>query len=161
LSSADKALADKAKANGTLFQSRADATQAFQQKYASNYTSRFSTEPSARPDYIPRTTVYDNRNYNVIYDPIQRGYGYYIGSRWYWYDAFMDTVMLDSLMHRHYYCTYPAGSGYGYATAPGYNYSYGRPAVYYGSGTSWVGTLLLIVAIVVVLVIIGKLVSRF
>ena len=84
-------------------------TDSFKQKYASTYTSKYSSEPASRPAYIPSSYAYNNRSYNVVYDRSYGGYGYYVGSRWYYYDAFTDAVVLSSLMNHH---SYYYGSGY-------------------------------------------------
>lgn len=102
-SGADKVFAEKAKASGTSYQSRGQAEDAFKKQYSSTYTTKFSSEPTARPNYVPNTYVYNNQSYNVIYDRSYGGYGYYVGSRWYYYDAFTDAVILSSLMNRHNY----------------------------------------------------------
>ncbi len=89
-----------ARRNGTLFSTRNEAAQAFQAKNAGRYSSRFASEPSARPAYIPRSTVVDGRTVNVMYNPSLGGYGYtdpFLG-RWVMYNAFTDAAMLGVLM---------------------------------------------------------------
>lgn len=104
LSVADRALADKAKASGTAYQSRDEAVKQFQQKHSNQYTSRYASEPAARPTYIPKSTYVDNRQYNVYYDRRYGGYGYLdYGGHWRYYDAMTDAIILSSLMNRHSY----------------------------------------------------------
>jgi len=120
---------------------REQATDAFKEKYGSTYTSKYNTEPSTRPDYIPKNTTYNNQSYTIIYNQPHRGYGYYVGSKWYYYNVMMDTMMLDSLMHRHHYYGYPMGytevEGWGFATV-----------------------LILVLVLVVFIVIFAKIASR-
>lgn len=121
---ASQALYDKAKVNGTAFTSRNDAVSSFRGKYGSQYTNKFASEPSARPDYIPGSTSVGGRNYTIIYNHGYGGYGYYGPSgAWMMYDVMADAVMLDLLMsHRGYYYGPPYGAygGYGAPMAPVY-----------------------------------------
>jgi len=118
LSKADRTLYKKAKANGTVFKSRADAKRSFQKKYGQKYSSSYAKEPTKRPDHIPRTTSVDGRKHNVEYNQRHGGYGYWgPGGGWVAYSVMRDMVMLNMLMgHRHYY----------YGAAPGaYHGGYG------------------------------------
>lgn len=104
---------DRAKMNGTAFQSREQATSNFKQKYGSQYTNKFSSEPKSRPNYIPQTTNVGGRNYTVIYNQGMGGYGYCgLGGRWMMYDMMMDMAMVDMMMgnHGYYYGAPPSGS---------------------------------------------------
>jgi len=103
---------DKAKMNGTAFQSREQATSNFKQKYGSQYPNKFSSEPKSRPSYIPQTTNVGGRNYTVIYNQGMGGYGHYgLGGRWMMYDMMMDMAMVDMMMgnHGYYYGAPPSG----------------------------------------------------
>lgn len=104
MSKADRNLYSKAKANGTVFNSRADAKKAFGQKYGKQYTSKYNKEPGKRPDHIPQTTKVDGRSYPVSYDQRRGGYGYYgAGGSWMAYSVMGDLVMMNMLMGRHHY----------------------------------------------------------
>jgi hypothetical protein len=99
----DKALAAKAKKNGTAFKDRKTATADFKKKYASKYTSKYTTKPAQRPDHIPQTTKVGNTTYNIQYNQQYGGYGYMGLSGWIFYDAMADAAMSATLMQRHSY----------------------------------------------------------
>lgn len=104
--SSQRGLFDSASRNGTLFSSKAAATQAFRSRYAQDYASTFATEPSARPSYIPASTFVGGRSVNIMYNPTLGGYGYLHPSlgTWILYDALADAAMSDNLMYnRGYY----------------------------------------------------------
>ncbi|HUX13204.1 MAG TPA: hypothetical protein VMW87_09250 [Spirochaetia bacterium] len=89
-----------ARRNGTLFSTRNEAVQAFAAKNAGRYSSRFSSDPAARPAYIPRSTVVDGRTVNVAYNAGLGGYGYidpFLG-HWVMYNALTDAAMMGVLM---------------------------------------------------------------
>ncbi len=110
-SKADKALYQKASANGTAFKTRSDATKSFQTKYGSQYPSRYSTQPATRPSHIPQKTKVDGKNYDVSYSRNNGGYGYYGPSgAWMAYSVVRDVTMMSMLMNNH---------GYYYGGAPG------------------------------------------
>lgn len=117
LSAADRALADKAKQSGTSYQTRGEAENHFKTQYAKQYSSTFQSEPPSRPTYIPSTTTVNNNHYTVVYDRHYGGYGYYVGSSWYAYDALSDAIVLSSLMNRHSY--YYPRTDYGYVNSNG------------------------------------------
>lgn len=104
MTKADKALAAKAKKNGTSFKSKADAQKAFKSKYATKYTSKYKTKPTTRPSHIPQTTMVNGKSYNVTYNVNHGGYGYMgpLGT-WIMYDAMMDAVMMNTLMRNQGY----------------------------------------------------------
>lgn len=102
LSAKDRNLAAKAKASGTLFNSRSDAEKSFRSNpdIQKKYSSTFSSEPSTRPEYIPKT--YQGRD--VTYDSSRGGYGYINAmGTWMMYDALTDAMMMNSLMHQNNY----------------------------------------------------------
>ncbi|MBT7619422.1 MAG: hypothetical protein HN590_19260 [Calditrichaeota bacterium] len=104
MSKADRNLYKKAKANGTAFNSRADAKKAFGQKYGNQYKSKYANKPATRPDHIPQNTKVDGRSYPVTYDQRRGGYGYYgMGGSWMAYSVMTDLVMMNMLMGRHHY----------------------------------------------------------
>ncbi len=112
MSKADRNLYKKAKANGTTFNSRANAKKAFSQKYGKQYTSKYSKEPSKRPDHIPQSTKVNGRSYPVTYDRRHGGYGYWGPSgSWIAYSVMSDMIMMNMLMGRHhyYYGAHPVG----------------------------------------------------
>lgn len=100
----DKALASKAKASGTSYTNKKEATSAFKQKYSSQYKSKYDTKPTTRPDHIPQTYSSGGKTYNITYNQQYGGYGYMGPSgSWIMYDAMMDVAMMSLLMQRHSY----------------------------------------------------------
>lgn len=108
MSSADRALYNKAKASGTAFNSRTDALKSFKGKYASKYPTKFSSQPSVRPSYIPPNITYKGKQHKVFYR--NGGYGYFIGAAWLLYSPFDDDDESERLM---------AENGYYYGPKPG------------------------------------------
>lgn len=178
MSAADRALAEKAKASGTSFQNRDEAVGQFRQKYATQYTTRYDSEPVSRPSYVPRSTYVDNRSYNIYYDRTYRGYGYmdYYG-HWRYYDPFLDAVILSSIMSDHSYYYPPPqtvvvqqqptvvvnsdGSVQQVQQPPVIVQQPSQPVIVSNSGGGWgMGLFFGIIAGVIVLAIIGYLVSR-
>lgn len=108
-SNVDKKRYETAVKNGTSFKTRESAVADFKTKNAVKYTSTFTTEPKKRPTYIPMKYRSSNgSSYDVVYDPTQRGYGYWNGGgpglgAWMAYDALSDTAMLNSLMAKNNY----------------------------------------------------------
>jgi len=122
-SKADKALYQKAKANGTTFKNRKQAQSSFQSKYASRYPSKYSTKPSQRPSHIPKTTKVDGRTTNVTYNSARGGYGYYApGGGWMMYSVVRDVAMMSLLMNHHsyYYGAAPGEGGGGRSMMAGF-----------------------------------------
>lgn len=150
LSSADRALGEKAKANGTAFQTRDEAATNFKQKYSHTYTSQYKAEPTNRPTHIPKATTINNSTYNIVYERQHGGYGYYSSGRWYAYDAFTDGYILASLMNRHSY-HYPRNTTV---------YTDNDVTVVTNDGSSWGGIFLGILIGLSVLVIVGFVVAR-
>jgi hypothetical protein len=103
--SSQRGLYDSAKKSGTLFSSKAEASQAFRSRYAKDYASTFAAEPQVRPSYIPSSTLIGGRNVNVVYNSGLGGYGYYHPSlgRWILYDALADSVIDHAMYNRGYY----------------------------------------------------------
>lgn len=106
----------RARANGTTFQTRQQAQQAFVSRNSGQYPSRYASQPSSRPGHIPQTTRVDGRNVNVTYNTGLGGYGYLhptLGT-WVLYSAMADAAMLGVLMsNRGYYYGPPPGAYYG------------------------------------------------
>jgi len=145
-SAADKQLADKAKAAGTSYKSRDVAAKAFREKYSKDYTSKYNTQPSNRPDHIPERTTVGGRSVVVVYDSSHRGYGYYgVGGGWCYYDPWDDPYTMRRLMRRH---------NYYYDDYHRYSHYDGRPR-----GRSWfgffVGLLIVGIFIAVAVAIVG------
>jgi hypothetical protein len=94
----------KAIQSGTAYKTKDAAMSDFKTKYADKYPTKFSSEPSVRPDYIPRTYSNGGSTYNIVYNSGFGGYGYYnaLGA-WIAYDIMTDAIMMNSLMHRHSY----------------------------------------------------------
>jgi len=94
-----------AKANGTAFKSKGDATKSFKSKYGKQYTSTYATKPATRPAHIPQTYKDPGGNtYNVTYNSQHGGYGYMGPSgTWMAYNAMSDAIMLNALMQRNNY----------------------------------------------------------
>ena len=136
-SAADRALYQKAQANGTAFRDRTSAVNNFKTRYGSQYTSRFATEPSVRPSYIPQTYTYGGRHYTIIYNHSYGGYGYYDPSgAWMMYDMMADTVMMNQMMSM---------NGYYYG---GYGSPYYRPHYYYSGPSTWFWALFWVLLII-------------
>ncbi len=134
----------RARANGTTYQTRQQAEQAFVSRNSSQYPSRYSSQPSSRPAHIPQTTRVDGRNVNVTYNSGLGGYGYLhptLGT-WVLYSAMADAAMLGVLM---------SNRGYYYGPAPGAYYG-GRPSGF------WTG--LAVIAIIVAVFLVMRAGSR-
>lgn len=118
---ADKALAAKAKKNGTWFKSKADAQKAFKSKYATKYTSKYASKPATRPSHIPTSTTVGGKSYNVTYNVNHGGYGYMgpLGA-WIVYDAMADTIMMNRLMRNQGYYAPGMNSGAVVVTGPSF-----------------------------------------
>ncbi len=122
----------RSRAAGTTFQNRSQAESAFRQRNAGQFPSRYTRQPSTRPNHIPQSTRVDGRNVNVTYNTGLGGYGYRhptLGT-WILYSAMTDAVMMSALMSR---------GGYYYGAAPG---------TYYGGGGGFFTGLILILLIV-------------
>ncbi len=105
-SATDRALYNQARTQGTAFSNRDSAASDFKSRYGSQYTSRFSREPSARPTYIPQSTMVGGRSVTVIYNGGFGGYGYYhpLTHAWIMYDMMADAAMMNMMMsNRGYY----------------------------------------------------------
>ncbi|HEY3376932.1 MAG TPA: hypothetical protein VGL77_05495 [Armatimonadota bacterium] len=110
-SAADRTLYNRAKTQGTAFNSRTAAVSDFRAKYGSQYTSRYSREPARRPDYIPQTTQAGGQNVPVIYNQSYGGYGFMspLTHAWIMYDIWQNQAMMNRMM---------AGRGYYYGAPP-------------------------------------------
>ena len=134
----------RARANGTTFQTRQQAEQAFVSRNSSQYPSRYASQPSSRPSHIPQSTRVDGRNVNVTYNAGLGGYGYLhptLGT-WVLYSAMADAAMLSVLM---------ANNNYYYGAAPG---------AYYGGRTSGFWTGLMVIAIILAVFFVMRAGSR-
>lgn len=96
----------------------------FKSKHASQYTTKFKSEPKTRPTYIPPSTNVGGRTVNITYNSGYGGYGYMhpLTGTWMMFDIMSDAMVMSSLMNNHGYRTVP------YTDAP----------VVYAS--SWYGT---------------------
>jgi hypothetical protein len=103
-SKGDIALERKAIQSGTAYKTKDAAMSDFKTKYADKYPTKFNSEPTVRPDYIPRTYSNGGSTYNIVYNSGFGGYGYYntLGA-WIAYDIMSDAMMMNSLMHHHNY----------------------------------------------------------
>jgi hypothetical protein len=82
----------------------------------------------------------------VAYDRTHGGYGYYVGSRWAYYNALEDAAMLSSLMRRHnYYYNGYYNNGYGAAHA---ETVYVDAEMYVGIALTCIVLLIIVVAMV-------------
>ena len=106
----DQAALNRARTQGTVFNSRNDAERAFQRDYANKYPTRFGSEPSARPSYIPDRTTVDGQNFDVSYNPRYGGYGYVRNGSWVMFDALRDIAILNMLMRQNAYVYRGSGS---------------------------------------------------
>jgi hypothetical protein len=99
-SKADLAVHQRAKANGTSFKSKTEATSAFKTKYADKYPAKYPTKPTTRPAHIPQTYQGPQGNtYNVTYNQAGGGYGYMnaLGT-FMLYDMMTDNIMMNQQM---------------------------------------------------------------
>lgn len=104
MSSAEKALYERAKQSGTVFASREEAAVSFKQKYASEFKSTFDREPPVRPTYIPSTYTYSTgHTTTVIYEPRYRGYGYWSGGGPNLGDFILYDMLADAAMSQRVY----------------------------------------------------------
>ena len=107
------------------YKTKEQAVAAFKEKNASTYTSKFTTEPKTRPEYIPPSTNVGGKTVNISYNASFGGYGYYHPSlgTWMAYDMMHDAAMMSMMMNRHGNYTYVDGPGYGggnvVVTSPG------------------------------------------
>lgn len=100
-SSVDKAVAQKAAQQGTVFKDRAQAQQRFTQDRASTYRNQFDREPPSRPGWVPQSyTIVGGPSVSVTYVPWMHGYGYWnpVTSSWLAYDIAQDQAMLEMQM---------------------------------------------------------------
>ncbi len=111
MSSADRGLYNKAKASGTAFSNKSDAVKSFKSNHASKYPTKFTSQPSVRPGYIPSNITTKGNRHKVVYR--NGGYGYYMGAMWLFYDPFDDDDETDELM---------AENGYYYGPKPGLSF---------------------------------------
>lgn len=102
-STVDQATLNRARTQGTIFNSRADAERAFERDYANRFPSSFSREPAQRPSHIPPTTTVDGRSYDVAYNPQRGGYGFMRDGSWVAYNVFRDVAFLSLLMRQNGY----------------------------------------------------------
>ena len=99
MSSADKALYNRAKQSGTVFKSRDEAAASFKKQYAEEFKTTFAKEPTVRPVYIPQTySDAPGHSATVTYNPRYGGYGYWTGGgpdlgTWIMYDLLSDAAM--------------------------------------------------------------------
>ncbi len=143
-SKADKALAAKAKKNGTSFKNKKAATADFKKKNATKYKSKYASKPATRPSHIPSTTSVGGKNVNVTYNVNNGGYGYMgAGGSWMAYNAMADVAMMSVLMR---------SSGYHYAGMP----NTGAVVVHSNGSFLWI-----ILSIIGGIVVIGVAVSIF
>ena len=101
---------NRARTQGTVFQSRNDAQRAFERDSTNKFPSTFSREPANRPNYIPSTTAVDGQNYDVRYNPRYGGYGYMRNGSWVGYSALRDVAILSMLMRQNNYVYPQAGT---------------------------------------------------
>lgn len=117
------------------YKTKDQAIAAFKEKNASTYTSKFTTEPKTRPEYIPPSTNVGGKTVNISYNAGFGGYGYYhptLGT-WMAYDMMHDAAMMSMMMNR---------TGYTYVDGPGYGG--GNVVVTHSSGSYWAGVILVI-----------------
>lgn len=132
-SQVDQAALSRARTQGTIFNSRADAERAFERDYANRFPSTFPREPNTRPSHIPQSTTVDGRSYDVTYNPRYRGYGYMRDGGWVAYNTFRDVALLSMLMGQHGY-VYGGQDRQGTADGSGESGGMGRPSFGAGSG---------------------------
>ena len=95
--------------SGTVFKTREAAVADFKTKNASTYTSKFTSEPTTRPSYIPQTYSQGGVNHTIVYNQSGGGYGYWSGGgpgigSFLLYDMMSDQLMMNRMMdQRNYY----------------------------------------------------------
>lgn len=107
-SNVERSKYEAASKSGTVFKTRESAIADFKTKKADTYTSKFASEPTTRPSYIPQTYKSNGTSYNITYNQSVGGYGYWSGGgpgigTFLLYDALSDAVMLNTLMDRDNY----------------------------------------------------------
>lgn len=110
---------EAAKSSGKAFTSKESALQDFKSKNATTYTNKFTSEPAARPTYIPTATNVGGKSVNIVYNSSHGGYGYIHPSlgTWIMYDTLSDMAMASHLMHNHgYYYGPPPMEGFNWFT---------------------------------------------
>jgi hypothetical protein len=113
---ADRALHDRAKKQGTHFQSRQQATSAFKKnkgaEISRKFPTKFDSKPATRPDYIPQSTSVGGKTYNITYNQQYGGYGYMdaLGT-FIIYDMLTDAAFMNTQMRSYGYAYGPAPSG--------------------------------------------------
>lgn len=66
----------------------------FKAANAAKYPTTFATPPAQRPSYIPPTTVHNNVNYPIQYNPATQSYGFFDGlGKFMVYDAITNMAM--------------------------------------------------------------------
>jgi hypothetical protein len=141
--SGQRGLYDSARRNGTLFSSKTEATQAFRNSYARDYSSSFASEPPIRPSYIPPNTYVGGRSVSILYNPALGGYGYIhpLLGTWMLFDALSDAAVLDHAM---------SSRGYYWGGAP----------VYVSHGPGFLGLALAFLALLIIASIVGRAAAR-
>jgi hypothetical protein len=126
MSRADRALFERARTRGTAFSTRNEALKAFKRQNQGKFQTRFSSRPTSRPAYIPRTITGPNGSkHSVEYRPGLGGYGYYNPSlgRWVLYSVLGDALMTNRLMRNqgYYYggVPPPASGDWGFSSTMG------------------------------------------
>ncbi|MCC7340322.1 MAG: hypothetical protein IT170_04485 [Bryobacterales bacterium] len=135
----DQTVMNRARTQGTVFQSRGDAQRAFERDNANKFPSTFSKEPANRPGYIPSTTTVGGQNYDVRYSREHGGYGYIQNGSWVGYNALRDMAILSMLMRQNSY-VYPQSG----AAPPSGEAGGGISSWFAGSGSGMLILLLLI-----------------
>lgn len=111
---ADRALHDRAKKQGTHFQSRQQATEAFTKtkgpKLRQKHPVTFDKEPATRPSYIPQTHTAGGTTYNVTYNQDRGGFGYT--------DALGMFILYDVMTNDSFVNNQMKSSGYAYGPPP-------------------------------------------
>jgi|GEM_PF-3162349 len=138
-----RGLYDSARRNGTLFSSREEAAQSFRSRYAGDYGSRFASEPSTRPSYIPNSATVGGRSVNIVYSPVLGGYGYIhpILGTWMLYDALSDAAMMNYAMSSR-------------------GYYWGAPPVYASHGPSFMDFALGVLAVMIIVAVVAGAAGR-
>lgn len=100
---------------GKTFQTRDAAVADFKTKEAPKYTSRYTAEPSTRPQHIPQS--YNNQT--IVYNQQGGGYGYWGGGgpglgTFMLYDIIQDEVNMQRMMsNSNYHIGPPHSNGWG------------------------------------------------
>lgn len=81
-----------------MFSSRDAAVDKYRAANSTKFNTKFESEPTTRPSYVPQSTKVNGNDYPVTYNQQYGGYGYNGPSGWNSYNPLMDMMILSALM---------------------------------------------------------------